>query len=141
VIAVFAGRDGEGHPCISIPGSASPGVQVASASCPLADLTPGAPLAVIFIDGDPGRPLILGAVTFPPAGFLPWEMPTPEQAVAPDAVTGEELHFSAEKQISLTCGKASITLTESGKVIIRGTHLLSRATGANRIQGGSIELN
>lgn len=118
-------------------------VQVASAACSLGDLTPGAPVAVVFIDGDPERPLIIGAVSFPPAGFLPWEMPGSDTEPAPVDVelSGEELHLSAEKKLTLTCGKASITLTESGKVIIRGTHLLSRASGANRIQGGSIELN
>ncbi|MEW5071937.1 hypothetical protein AB1P14_09365, partial [Pseudomonas aeruginosa] len=38
-------------------------------------------------------------------------------------------------------GKASITLTRAGKVIIRGAYLSSRSTGVNRIKGGSVQIN
>jgi hypothetical protein len=41
----------------------------------------------------------------------------------------------------LRCGKASITLTSAGKVLIRGTYVLSRSSGVNKIKGGSIQLN
>jgi hypothetical protein len=32
-------------------------------------------------------------------------------------------------------------LSSDGKITTRGTYLLSRSSGVNRIQGGSIELN
>ena len=51
------------------------------------------------------------------------------------------LTFTANKQIVLKCGKASITLTRAGKVLIRGAYLSSRSSGVNRIKGGSIQLN
>ncbi len=54
---------------------------------------------------------------------------------------GERLEFSAEREIVLRCGKASITLTRAGKVIIRGAYLSSRSTGVNRIKGGSVQIN
>ena len=41
----------------------------------------------------------------------------------------------------LRCGKASITLTKAGKVLIEGSYVLSRSTGVNRIKGGSVQLN
>ena len=41
----------------------------------------------------------------------------------------------------LRCGKASITLTRAGKVLIRGAYLLSRSSGVNRIKGGSVQIN
>ena len=44
-------------------------------------------------------------------------------------------------QIVLRCGEASITLTRAGKVLIRGAYVLSRSSGTNRIQGGSVEIN
>ena len=54
----------------------------------------------------------------------------------------EERHvFSARREIVLRCGKASITLTRSGKVIIRGTQVSTHATGTNRIKGGSVRIN
>ena len=49
--------------------------------------------------------------------------------------------LSADKEIVLKCGKASITLTRAGKILIRGAYLLSRSSGPNRIKGGSIQLN
>lgn len=56
-------------------------------------------------------------------------------------VDGERIVLSAEKEIVLQCGEASITLTRSGKIIIRGAYVSSRSTGVNRIQGGSVEIN
>jgi hypothetical protein len=56
-------------------------------------------------------------------------------------VDGERLVFTAKKEIVLRCGKASITLTRSGKVLIRGAYLLSRSSGVNRIKGGSVQIN
>jgi hypothetical protein len=56
-------------------------------------------------------------------------------------VDGERLVFTAKKEIVLRCGKASITLTRAGKVLIRGIYLLSRSSGVNRIKGGSVQIN
>jgi hypothetical protein len=41
----------------------------------------------------------------------------------------------------LRCGEASISLSRDGKVVIRGRHIVSHASGVNRIRGGSVELN
>ena len=49
--------------------------------------------------------------------------------------------LTAEREIVLKCGKASITLTRAGKVIIRGAYVLSRSSGVNRIVGGSVQIN
>jgi hypothetical protein len=54
---------------------------------------------------------------------------------------GERMIVSAKTQLVLRCGKASITLTQAGKVLIEGTYVSSRSTGANRLKGGSIHLN
>ncbi len=54
---------------------------------------------------------------------------------------GEELTLSAKRQITLQCGKASITLTRAGKVLIRGAYVSTRSSGVNRIKGGSVQIN
>ena len=63
----------------------------------------------------------------------------------PEAVVvesdGERTILSARQQLVLRCGKACITLTRAGKVLIEGSYILSRSTGANRIKGGSVQLN
>jgi uncharacterized protein (DUF2345 family) len=54
---------------------------------------------------------------------------------------GDELVISSNKQITLRCGKASITLKADGQIEIRGTDLTSRAAGQNLVRGASISLN
>jgi hypothetical protein len=53
----------------------------------------------------------------------------------------DQLVFAAKEQVVLRCGKASITLTRAGKVLIRGAYLLSRSSGVHRIKGGSVQIN
>lgn len=54
---------------------------------------------------------------------------------------GNRLIVSAKDQLVLRCGRASITLTKAGKVLIQGVYVLSRSSGVNRIKGGSVQLN
>lgn len=56
-------------------------------------------------------------------------------------INGERIEWDAGEQIVLRCGKASITLTRAGKILIKGEYVLSSAKGSNQIKGGSIQLN
>ena len=49
--------------------------------------------------------------------------------------------LTAKEQIVLRCGKASITLTSAGKVIVQGAYLSNRSSGVLRLKGGSVQLN
>ena len=49
--------------------------------------------------------------------------------------------MTARKQLTLRCGKSSITLTAAGKIIIRGKYIVSRSSGVHRIKGGSVQIN
>ena len=60
---------------------------------------------------------------------------------APVELNGRRLEFNADEELVLRCGKSSITLTQAGKVLIRGEYLLSRSSGVNRIKGGSVQIN
>jgi|GEM_PF-1440576 len=59
----------------------------------------------------------------------------------PPAPMTEELVLEAKQQITLRCGKSSITLYPNGKIALRGEYILSDAEGLNRIVGGQVELN
>ncbi|HLZ18709.1 MAG TPA: DUF6484 domain-containing protein [Smithellaceae bacterium] len=65
------------------------------------------------------------------------EAETPQDAI----IDGKRIVFDAQEDIVLRCGKASITLTKAGKVLIKGEYVLSRSSGPNKIRGGSIQLN
>lgn len=57
------------------------------------------------------------------------------------AIDGERLTLEGKQEIVLTCGKASITLTKAGKVLIKGEYVLSHSSGENRLRGGSVSIN
>ena len=57
------------------------------------------------------------------------------------SLDGERLTLTADKEIVLRCGKASVTLTRAGKIIIRGAYLSNRSSGVNKIKGASVQIN
>jgi len=93
----------------------------------------GREVALLFEGGNPRRPVVMGRMHAPGVAA---RQPAPEASA-----DGERIEFSAEKEIVLRCGKASITLTRAGKIILRGAYLLARSSGVNRIQGGSVQIN
>lgn len=90
----------------------------------------GGDVVLLFEEGDPARPIVVGVIH--PADAAPG---------VPAEVDGERVLITAEREIVLRCGEASITLTRAGKVLIRGTCVLSRSSGANRIKGAVVEIN
>jgi hypothetical protein len=57
------------------------------------------------------------------------------------SLDGETVALSATHRIELRCGKASLTLTKDGRVVLKGAHVVSRSTGPNKVKGASIALN
>lgn len=86
------------------------------------------PTALVFEGGDPARPLIVGFV----------QAPRPSREARVD---GERVVLTGEEEIELRCGEASISLKKSGKLVIRGAYVETRAKGTNRIKGGSVQIN
>lgn len=98
----------------------------------------GRKVALIFQDGNPNHPFIIGPVIDDESSSL--YKPDLQGPKKPEA--GKEvITLTAMDKIILTCGKASITLTSAGKIIIRGKYLLSRSSGVNSIKGGSVQIN
>lgn len=96
----------------------------------------GRRVLLMFEQGRADRPVVMGVLRGQP-GWPEDERP-PEVQVDAD---GERMVVTAREQLVLRCGKASITLTKAGKVLIEGSYLQSRSTGVNRVKGGSIQLN
>lgn len=96
-------------------------------------------VALLFEQGDPRKPIVLGLMWHPEA---PSVAPA-SSALEPIEVTtdGKRMTLTAEREIVLRCGKASITLTRAGKILLRGKYVLSRSSGVNRIKGGSVQIN
>lgn len=95
----------------------------------------GRRVALMCADGDRERPVIMGLLAIDPASHA-------EAGVAPAVrIDGKSVTLSATDEIVLQCGKASIVLTRSGKVLIRGSYVSNRSTGVNRIKGGAVQIN
>ncbi len=96
----------------------------------------GRQVVLMFDEADALRPIVMGCLQAASA----WPMEHKPDQVEVDA-DGQRLVVTAKEEIVLRCGQASITLTKAGKVLIKGTYLLSRSSGVNRIKGGSVQLN
>ena len=96
----------------------------------------GEQVVLMFEQGDPASPIVMGVLQGPEAGSREGRSDTVQ--VEAD---GDRLIVGARDQLVLRCGKARITLTKAGKVLIEGTYVLSRSSGVNRVKGGSVQLN
>jgi hypothetical protein len=95
----------------------------------------GQSVVLSFENGDQTRPIVMGVIR--QAGDRTLDAPGQVELQA----DGERMVVSAKQELVLRCGKASITLTKAGKVLIQGSYVSSRSTGVNRIRGGSVQLN
>jgi hypothetical protein len=96
----------------------------------------GREVALLFEAADSTRPIVIGCLA-PQQGWSLEDRPGQVQVES----DGERLIVSAKEQLVLRCGRASITLTKSGKVLIEGAYISSRSSGVNRVKGGSVQLN
>lgn len=56
-------------------------------------------------------------------------------------VNGKKIQIEADEEIFLKCGKGSILINRQGKIVIRGTNLISRSKGMNKIKGAGVSIN
>jgi hypothetical protein len=96
----------------------------------------GRSVVLVFENGDLRHPIIIGLL-HSHQGWPAEELPASVQVEA----DGESLVVSAREQLVLKCGKASLTLTCSGKIIIQGAYISQRSSGVVRIKGGSVQIN
>ena len=130
VIGIFLGFE-DGAPLVVFAGNPQ---ETAVRARSLAELTAdmiGTEVALLFQEADPRKPLIVGRIVEPMG-----------KSSAPQIIRdGERVKIVGNERIELRCGKATIIMEKDGRITIRGTNVTSHATAANRIRGGSINLN
>ncbi|HSU53807.1 MAG TPA: DUF6484 domain-containing protein [Candidatus Dormibacteraeota bacterium] len=129
-IGKLAGFSAARLPLVQLPGNEQP--IEARCACGLSAGDVGREAVLVFEANEPKKPIIIGLLQETPVGDS-------EPVIA--SLDGEEIVLTAQKEIVLRCGKASITLTRAGKVLIRGAYISSRSSGAHRIKGGSVQIN
>jgi hypothetical protein len=120
------------EPLVDFPGNPSTKPLAAHSILALGKGTVGREVVLMFEEGDPQRPVVMGLVEDSGA-----KRRQPVELL----LDKKRFVFTADHEIVLRCGKASITLTRAGKVLIRGAYILNRSSGVNRIKGGSVQIN
>ena len=86
-------------------------------------------VALMFENGNPEIPIIIGL------------MQDTSKQIETVYIDGEKQIIKADKELLLQCGKSSILLKKDGKIVIKGTNIISRAQESNKIRGGSVKIN
>ncbi len=129
VIGALIGFE-KGKPLVVFAGNPKDHAIVARSTAELTYEMIGCDVALLFEGGDGSKPLIVGRIVEP--------VQTDTTSVIRD---GDLVRVTAQEQLELRCGKASIIMKKDGHITIRGTYLVSHASAANRIRGGSVNLN
>ena len=81
---------------------------------------------------------------------FPGALPPPSRSLSPRdrdddgnvvRLKGKSIRLEAEKQIEITCGDGKISIDRSGRVIVKGKDVISRAKQTNKLKGGSVAIN
>jgi hypothetical protein len=94
---------------------------------------------VLFENDDPSKPIIIGFIEVP-TPTAPLQEPEEPRFIEAD-VDGRRVRITAQDEVVLQCGSASVTLRRNGRVIIRGTYVETHSEGTNRIKGGQVQIN
>lgn len=134
VIGRLVGIADDGAPLVDYPDNPAGRPVPALATARYDGVPPGCSLALMFVDGDPARPLAIGVIGQPGA--------TAKGIVTQgDERPRDRLTLTAAREIVLQCGRASLVLTQAGKVLVRGAYVSLRSSGTQRITGASVQIN
>ncbi len=94
----------------------------------------GREVLVALERGDPRRPIVIGLLQDEPV--LP-----PAEAAPAARVDGRTVCIEGSELVELRCGNASITLDATGRIVVKGAEIVSRARGTHKIRGASVLIN
>lgn len=159
VIGELVGLSSTGEPLVDFIMNRQAQPLIALSTVSLTQRHVGRKVALMFLDGSLRKPLVVGLIYSPLEEIIEnFEL----AAIQKDAldrnadfqsssgnigadsdmhVDGRKVVLEAQEEVVFKCGDASITLNKSGKISIRGKYILNRATGVNRILGGSVQVN
>ena len=150
VLGSITGIDPQGQPLVNFPDNPVGAPLIAMSTLGVTSQHIGRQVALLFAKGNPQSPVIMGIIHSPLQDILAsYEVGAPDNAETPESekrtqdvvVDGSRIVIEGKEEIVLKCGDASITLTKSGKIVIRGKYLVNRSSGVNRILGGSVQIN
>jgi uncharacterized protein DUF6484 len=142
VLGVLVGFGASGRPLVSFPADGGSQVVEARSCVTVGTDRIGREVLLVFADGESKAAVITGIIQDDLDARIGTRSTEPGQVpVHGVEADGERLVITAEREIVLRCGPASITLTRDGKLLLRGAYVSTRSAGVNRIKGGSVEIN
>lgn len=158
IIGLFSGMNDQGQALVDYPDNPSSELLTAISTVALNQNQSGRQVAMLFAEGDPSKPVIIGLIhstlyeMIENFEIMPAEVEDSEENKGGDEkrdpngkdnvyLDGKRVVLEGQEEVVFKCGDASITLTKAGKILIRGKYLLNRSTGVNRIMGGSVQVN
>jgi hypothetical protein len=101
----------------------------------------GREVLLVFEQGNPERPIVVDMIERPFADVLSHRMESNDAHQRDAYVDGERVVIEGRREVVLKCGEGIIVLRADGKILIKGTQLVSRSSGINRIKGGAVRIN
>jgi hypothetical protein len=100
------------------------------------------PVLLCLEPGHPPRPVIVGFIQerFVRADSMD-RVPLRSSRDQDVTLEGRTISLEAREELSLRCGAGTITIRKDGKVLVRGTEVVSSAAGRNRVKGGVVSIN
>jgi len=162
IISTLVGLNDTRQPIVKFEAFGHHDPVVASTTLSIGPEHVGRQAALLFLNGNMSTPVIVGFIHSPLHALLEsydnaeLEPVFSEPSVMTNSllektdsnsvsktlvIDGKKVHIEGEEEIVLKCGDASITLTHTGKILIRGKYIVNRSSGVNRILGGSVQVN
>lgn len=108
----------------------------------LSDSFVGREVLLVFDGGRADKPIVVGVLenVLETLVCLDGEADSRPSSMEDPSCNGRTV-VEADKEMVLRCGEGSISIKKEGRIVIRGREIVSRASGTNKIKGGSVELN
>ena len=94
---------------------------------------------LVFANGDSTQPVIIGLLNDAAEKAVTLELTA--DAESDLNVDHRRIVIEAREEVTLKCGKGYIQLRKDGTIVIKGTRVLSRSSGTNRIKGAAVRIN
>jgi hypothetical protein len=86
------------------------------------------------------QPIIVGVLQTPGEAAAGETVSSRAQAWE-DEINGRRILLNARDELTLRCGRSSVTLTRGGRIVMSGSEITSRASGPNKIRGARVDIN